>query len=1385
MKRFIIIASVILSTIGILITASPFLLRISGLDEPLKRQIIPKLIDNEKGHLNIEDFSVGLGKLKLRDVSLSSNDKQFNLLIQSIDFNFNFFDLFLNIKKPQIAVNSIYLVEPRLILKQVTDDSLLIDSDPAIDELHFRDIFEKLSEIRAVDHIKIKNGRIIWKNKSGAYIALVNQLNGDFDSRDFDRIKLQAQGRIFSSSKNDFSVSSLINLNDNHLNAQIEINDYFINNTALPYFTKEFRLRDGFLSGKVKIENTGFNLDSLRINGQLTVSDFAFTTDMHHFSNVGFGLIISDSRMKMTDGQGKYLDTPFTIRAEVKNLLKPALNGDIVINNLPLAYFEDRLETDIFNGSEINARIAYQFDPSTSKISADISSKILTLKDFESLNNFQAKLIWMKNEIRIKRLSGILSTFKISGNGRYQIEKKNLSFSLFADKKLLEHQVFDQLTNRSQRIECHARLNTENLRLLGRWQYTLYEPDTLLYMQGELRGNRENLTVVMQKSNAADLKLYVNLIDYIKNPTIHKAHLDNFPFHYFVSEPLLKRPLEKYSAQASLRGSFNKLSGTIKLVDRANEERFFNVNTTINNLLKKNKQINGNIRLKHLTGFYEFDLSNDFFGGSFQSAQGIDGDLYFDLKKEEQLSGIVNFHDFNILPFFKDSASTDDFRMQGRINGAIEIGGRYDDPNIKADLYGDKFVFNDIGYYRAELKMQADRFKARVDTLVFSLNNIPILGGNVDLSLLNKRINAKLQGHNVDAEKLLTTFVSDRFLLSGRADYVIKVNGKLDEPQIETEIDIRDGVLDRIPFDNLSIAMRDNINEAADYFSPDAHKITIDHLFFEKTGRFSLTGVGKLPLNSSDPIDILINFRGDALGFIPQWVSFFKDATSNTSIEMHVVGSRDQIRIESAYAQIERGELWLRNVAPHIKNINGVIEKKSGSNHVNFVDLKASVKGETLTINTVRDVTMQNGTKIEPWYFDDLDLDFGVLKLETAGGGVELHLPGLMYPDDAGELFLTGKQEGESFYFAGPVKHPLARGTITLYNTSLTFPFITRSKPGEKDNTAVEFLKNMNWDVLVKSGEDVLYVREIPAYVDNVYTELFVDETSSGLEFEGIIDKGSFNATGKLISSRGRLEYLDQNFKVERFAVEFNEYEALPVISGRAWTTIRDSVGALPKTIYLKLYAVDQEGSGEKQQGRWEDFKFKLESADPQIGESQEQVLAYLGFSVGNIKAKATSVGGAVTEKWLIRPLLRPLERTLEKNLGLDLVRINSNIAKNLFYSSLGNQEQFRGYGSNRYVNPFSTNLPYLYLMQSSELTIGKYITQNLYLTYTGQLVSVYDQDQTSFDFNHSFGIEYRFLRNVLLELEYDRELMGYYHFINERQYLNDLKIRVRHSFTF
>ncbi|MCK4755255.1 MAG: hypothetical protein KAS58_08475, partial [Calditrichia bacterium] len=346
------------------------------------------------------------------------------------------------------------------------------------------------------------------------------------------------------------------------------------------------------------------------------------------------------------------------------------------------------------------------------------------------------------------------------------------------------------------------------------------------------------------------------------------------------------------------------------------------------------------------------------------------------------------------------------------------------------------------------------------------------------------------------------------------------------------------------------------------------------------------------------------------------------------------------------------GELWLNDVVQHIENINGEIYIENNSNFIVFSNINAEVDGKKLYINNEKTVITSDGVALEPWYFKDLNLNFGILTLQTSKQGVELTIPGLMDEGESGSLALSGKTETEKFYLAGPVEDPYAWGEIVLADSRITFPF----PPAESEpSNAVKFLRNIYWDVLVKAGKDLQYVRQISGFLGEVNTELNIDPSSEGLIFKGVIEKETFYPEGKLSSSRGRIDYLDLNFRVENFGFVFNKGNE-PEVYGRAWTTVRDSGGAASKTIYLELYAVDEATGLETRRARWEDFRFRLVSADPTIGESQEQVLAYLGYSVGNVEEKAKKVGGAVTDNYLIKPLLRPIERGIEKYLGIDFV---------------------------------------------------------------------------------------------------------------------------------
>jgi hypothetical protein len=638
-----------------------------------------------------------------------------------------------------------------------------------------------------------------------------------------------------------------------------------------------------------------------------------------------------------------------------------------------------------------------------------------------------------------------------------------------------------------------------------------------------------------------------------------------------------------------------------------------------------------------------------------------------------------------------------------------------------------------------------------------------------------------MQGSGVNIEDIIHTLYNRSGILTGTTDYQIRMNGRVNQPNTSIQIDISNGGCYNIPFDQISLNARDSMLVEQDYLNLANHALIFNNLLAIKRGLYHLESAGVIPFAENGALNLDIRFNGDLLSFIPKFDRFFVDGASFSKMDLLIGGTPANPKIEHGKIELDRGELWLADVASHVQNIRGIIEKPEGTNKVIFKNIHAEVNHQALEINTIDTLITSDGKKFASWYFEDLDLDFGILSLRTSPGGIRLQIPGLMVQEEQGNLELSGKTAGETFYFAGPADHPRAWGKVVFSNSRFSFPF--PAGKSAKPDKVVEFLKNINWDVRVIPGVDLVYERTIPAFLGDVNTEIVVDPESEGISFTGIIGDNSFLPSGKVHSSRGSLEYLDLNFRVESYGVSFDRSDELPEVYGRAWTSIRDSVGAIPKTIYLELYAVDKETGQHNYRARWEDFRFRLVSADPTIGETQEQVLAYLGYSVDKIKEKATTIGGAVTENYVIRPLLRPIERRLENYLGFDFVRFNSRIAKNIFQVGLSQWYGPTMLNNNfRYPDAFS---PYMILLESSELTLGKYLAKNIYITYTGQLIANTNPNQNDFTFNHSFGVEYRFLKNLLLEFEYDRETLFYTPLYMEKPYLEDFRVRLRHSFSF
>jgi hypothetical protein len=528
-------------------------------------------------------------------------------------------------------------------------------------------------------------------------------------------------------------------------------------------------------------------------------------------------------------------------------------------------------------------------------------------------------------------------------------------------------------------------------------------------------------------------------------------------------------------------------------------------------------------------------------------------------------------------------------------------------------------------------------------------------------------------------------------------------------------------------------------------------------------------------------MDLKIFADGNFLAELPSFLSFFQNPESLGELSLQLSGTRENPKISAGNLIIYNGSMNFESVIPPLTDLRAEIQLIPERNFIDIKYLEGKINDHTARIYNLDSVQV-NDAYLETWNFEEVGLDFGVLVLETDKKGIPLSIPGLMNPGDIGFFATGGKTPGEEFYFYGPVEKPHVRGKVILSESRVTFPFLvdeTLEDTAEED-PVIDFLMNTYWDVAVLSGASNRYFVDIPAIIGQVYLDLNIDNVSEGLDFTGRLSDESFAVGGSVESTRGRVDYLDMNFRVERFGIIFNKFELNPEIYGRAYTTVRDSSN-YPKDIYLVLYAIDPETQQEVARGNWENFRFKLVSSDPTIGETQENVLSYLGYSVDNISSKAGDIGASLTENLLIRPLVRPLERKMEKGLRLDYVRLSLQITSSLIYFGLQPRWKFLPESSVARSNNLNSFDPTFMLLQGSEITVGKYLFNDIYFTYSGQLVSLYDEPK--FGLNNRFGLEYRLLQNLLLEFEYDRFLFdaAYYNPTADQ----DFRIRLKHSFNF
>ena len=1004
--------------------------------------------------------------------------------------------------------------------------------------------------------------------------------------------------------------------------------------------------------------------------------------------------------------------------------------------------------------------------------------------------------------------------FRTEGFGYVNFKTDSLDFDLKSDIRV-PTDYFNLMTGLN---DGKVRVNTDfygnfiTKKFQGQFRYKGQGIDTLLASgRGPFTLDDQLLNFRVRTDDRNDDFLLRGTINNLfSGPDIDILEAHDFPMPQLSYNPLVKNFLKDRYTNFYFSGPYNSLATKIKIVATDDPLRkIFEVSGNIKDIFLDNQRYRGRFAgytaPQKITG--KFDMAFDVKGVSTTvfSRDLFVGNLFMSARHDGPFNGKLQIYPASIKNYLENSPQIANIFGEGIIDGNLAFDGTVENPKINFEMNAENAIINRVGYYNARIKGELDDHLLTLQDGRIYLNSDTLMNVSFQWNTRNDQMKLRVNGNHLESNFIAETIFRDPNIIRGEMEYAIVGNGTLTHPIIYGDVTIKNGHLfDKNPFQSISIAVEDSVPTPQKFWNIDNHIFKIRDFLYSNRGEYDVSASGVISAQEYRPVDLKINVVGNVLAELPQIQPYFIDPQTDGRLYAHIKGSRVNPFLDEFDLDIFDGTMSFDGVIPKVTDLRVDANLTNAGNFIEIKTIEGRIDGRWARIYNVPAEAASAVRELQPWLLEDVGLNLGVFVLETGDNGIPLHFPGMMEDGDVGYFAARGKTADEKFYFAGPPSRPVCRGAAVLYNCRVTFPFIgmyddTGEYAYNDNDKVIAFMMNMEWDLAALPGNNNRYFVNIPGYVGDVFMDLNIDNASKGLDFTGRLIDESFRVNGNVYSTRGRVEYLDVNFRVDRFGAEFNPYEIYPEVYGSAFTTVRtegystlpddpENVAAIvepqsvPRDIYLKLYVIDPITGREVSKGRWEDFRFKLTSRDNVIGETQEQLLSYLGYSFNNLQNKAGEVGLTLTQNFLIRPLFRPIERQLERKFNLDYVRVRSNFASHLLYLSFQNSSNIFNSPTFLLVN---NNLdPALQLLQSSELTLGKYVFKDIYMSYTGQLIAGFED--TKLGVNHTVGFEYRLFYNLLLEVEVSRFQFDPFYFENDAELRKrNVSVRLRRSFNF
>ncbi|MBZ0265790.1 translocation/assembly module TamB [bacterium] len=1291
-----------------------------------------KIIQNTQtlpGTLEIGKVHSRPDAVTLHNISYTLPDSSLRIFISEVTVN-------LNIPLARIGgaeiisfVRSIVVEEAEINLKLHKlgkDEGMKVEQD-----YNLQPIVDRLANL---ENIVLKNSEIVLSNETNTELFRMNSVEAWIDRYSSSDIGYSVRASLSKERRQSLSIIGRLDLRSNKFKGDMDVRDFPLASLSFPSFIP-VSLGNGTLNLEIDFEYTdhlsllegsmGIADGSLLISDEVEISEINLSTDI----TIDSVLIAGEC---LFEGDEASIRAGLNLKDEARFHADVAIPQGHLGNHL--VKFARLAEKDAPIGT-IDVTATFDWNLETNNweaIGYAVSDRLGTpVGNFE---NIEAKLAWTreKSYLQFIELTSKWNSIDVDAAGiwnpfqklRFDVvshldgQFENTSFPDWTDflhDKMADGEIrFTYVLRRGWLVEGEGIINSIQSPIPARFS-------------GQLTRDSYVVEVFPQYSDSQQVS--VEFGQKGKNPIYF---LSEQPLQFIEwSNPGINIPDRLKSLKTTLRGNYKEKTVTGELTS-IHPERGIALNLFGSLLMNPNDEMivvtsyNINVADDPLgNGSLEFSLHENVLDInllSFKDNLSLDGIYDLNNKKFHEVHLILD--ELSMEDVFIKSRLLPIKKMDAKLNGRLSLEGDYDHPTISAnfDLY-DGF-FQELSGYWGHLGIStSDDGIVQIENGAFGREESVLLDITGNYALDSKLLDVEIDYERSDANILGEALLGIKNLISGKISIEASIAGNITKPDFELSVQGTNSMIAGIHFDKI------NLDLEVSPQNDELYSVVLRDVFLDEKNHYFLAASGTAPIKKGYG-EINLNLSGNLFELLPQASSFFSDPDGTGNIDWVFAINDGEVRSKSGSINIKDGRVQFKDVLPIVENL--FVDIKIDDNGEIQINQLNGIIGRDAAVeisNTHNFADLSSDETIEPILIPYVNLNLGALLFRNVTErGFQFRVPGIMRNAEFGRLVLSGNEGRDWFVVSGPSDSLLFQGKSRISKTEVTYPPVYRNggnSGAEKHNTFFEELfKKARWDASVLVEEDVQYFRDIKG-LDNagllqtfsgVFDQILVDVDIEPMDPErpmmviGRVENESFRLIGELVSTRGSIEFLDLLFQMERAELTFDPTSTLPIASGRAVAQITDDNNNFPRDIYLTLYVLDPETGQKSTRGRWGDFTLELED---ELGSSPEEILATLGYSLEGLQEKITSISGKMVSQAVTRRWLRPVERDMARWLGLDLIRLNPTIAQNLLNEQIISPEEYTPDPEENFASRY---------LQASTLTVGKYLSNDVYLSYTGQL---------------------------------------------------------------